>query len=180
MLNPNPDTGIDFILNLNIESTSLVDVPVTTNAKIPPSSITTLPPPLIPLIQPLQQTPVPTPIIVLSTSLQNILTFGSVFKFKDRVKALEENFLEFKQTNSFAKAVSSIPSIVDKYLANQMNEAKFIKEQVKVQVKEQVSMILPRIKKSVNEQLKAEVLTRSSNEAKKSHAIAANLTKLEL
>ncbi|GJX38831.1 hypothetical protein Tco_0252134 [Tanacetum coccineum] len=31
MLNPNPDTGIDSILNPNIESTSLVDVLVTTN-----------------------------------------------------------------------------------------------------------------------------------------------------
>ncbi|GKF68891.1 hypothetical protein Tco_0198570, partial [Tanacetum coccineum] len=31
MLNPNPDTGINFILNLNTESTSLVDVPVSTN-----------------------------------------------------------------------------------------------------------------------------------------------------
>ncbi|GJV74844.1 hypothetical protein Tco_1506428 [Tanacetum coccineum] len=63
MLNPNPDTGIDSILNLNIESTSL------------------------------QQTPVPTPIIV--------------------------------------PTVSSIPGIVDKYLANKINEA--IKTAVQLQ-----------------------------------------------
>nr|GEZ80334.1 hypothetical protein [Tanacetum cinerariifolium] len=50
MLNPNPDTCIDSILNLNTESTSLVDVPVTTNDEIPPLSVTTLPPPPIPLI----------------------------------------------------------------------------------------------------------------------------------
>ncbi|GJT76093.1 hypothetical protein Tco_1042818 [Tanacetum coccineum] len=212
MLNPNPDTCIDSILNLNIESTSLVDVPVTTNDEIPPSSVTTLPPPPIPLIQPLQQTPVSTPTIVPSTSLQNLPTFGSLFKFEDRVKSLEDDFSEFKQTNLFAEAVSSIPGIVDKYLANQMNEAvkaavqlqsdrlrdeaqaenedfinkidenikKIIKEQVKVQVKEQVSKILPRIEKSVNEQLEAEVLIRSSNEAKTSHAVAANLSELEL
>ncbi|GJR29720.1 hypothetical protein Tco_1105952 [Tanacetum coccineum] len=143
MLNPYPDTGIDFILNLNTELTSLVDVPVTTNVEMPLSSVTTLPPPPIPL-------------------------------FEDRVKALEDNFLEFKQTNLFTKAVSSIRGIVDKYIANQMNEAvkavvqlqsdrlkdeaqaeyedfinkldenirKIIKEQVKVQVKEQVSKIL--------------------------------------
>ncbi|GKD67136.1 hypothetical protein Tco_1309244 [Tanacetum coccineum] len=48
---PNNVQGIDSILNLNTESTSLVDVPVTTNAKMPPSSITTLPPPPIHLIQ---------------------------------------------------------------------------------------------------------------------------------
>ncbi|GKE92137.1 hypothetical protein Tco_1573232, partial [Tanacetum coccineum] len=132
------------------------------------------PPPPIPLVEPQQQTPVPTPTIVPSTSLQNLPTF----------------------------AVSSILGIVDKYLANQMNEAvkvavqlqsdklkskaqadnedfinkidenmkKIIKEQVKVQVKEQVSKILPKIEKFVNDQLEAEVLIRSSNEAKTSHA----------
>ncbi|GJX31588.1 hypothetical protein Tco_0241443 [Tanacetum coccineum] len=132
-------------------------------------------------------------------------------KFEDKVKYLEDNFSEFKETNLFAEAVSSIPGIVDKYLANQMNEAvkaavqlqsdklreeaqaknedfinkidenrkKIIKEQVKVQVKEQVSKIFPRIEKSVNEQLEAKVLTRSSNEAKTSHAVAANLSELE-
>ncbi|GKB52269.1 hypothetical protein Tco_0903022, partial [Tanacetum coccineum] len=63
MLNPNPDTGIDFILNLNTESTSLVDVPITTNVEMPPSSVTILLPPLIPHIQPQQQTHVSTPII---------------------------------------------------------------------------------------------------------------------
>ncbi|GKC67854.1 hypothetical protein Tco_1100452 [Tanacetum coccineum] len=170
MLNPNPDTGIDSILNLNTESTSLVDVPITTNVEMPPSS------------------------------------------FKDRVKGLEDDFLEFKQTNQFAEVVSSIPGIVDTYLANKMNEAvktvvqlqsdrlrdeaqaenedfintldenmrKIIKKQVKEQVKEQVSKILPKIEKFVNDQLEAEVLTRSSNLANTSHAVAANLSELEL
>nr|GEW02309.1 hypothetical protein [Tanacetum cinerariifolium] len=188
MLNPNPDISIDFILNLNAESTSLVDVPVTTNVEISPSSVTTLPPPSIPLVRPQYQTPVPTPTIV------------------------PNNFSEFKQTNPFADAISSILAIIDSYLANKMNEVvktviqlqsdilkdedqaknedfinkhdenikKIIKEQVKVQVKEQVSKILPRIKKLVNEQLKYEVLTRSSNEAKTSHVVAAKLSELEL
>ncbi|GJU24050.1 hypothetical protein Tco_1162671 [Tanacetum coccineum] len=123
MLNPNPDTGIDFILNLNIESTSLVDVPVTTNVEMLPTFATTLPLPPIYLSQPLQQTPVSTPTIVPSASLQNLPTFDYVFKFEDRVKALEDDFSEFKQTNQFAEAVSLIPSIVDTYLANKMNDA---------------------------------------------------------
>ncbi|GJR56294.1 hypothetical protein Tco_1406815 [Tanacetum coccineum] len=96
MLNPNPDTSIDSILNLNTESTTLVDVPFTSNAKIPLSSATTPPPPPIPPIQPLQQTLVPIPTIVLSTSLQDLPNFGSLFKFKDRVKVLEDDFSEFK------------------------------------------------------------------------------------
>ncbi|GJX31210.1 hypothetical protein Tco_0241065 [Tanacetum coccineum] len=60
------------------------------------------------------------------------------------------------------------------------NIKKIIKDQVKEQVKAQVSKILPKIEKIVNEQLKAEVLTRSSNESKTSHAVAANLSELEL
>nr|GEW69020.1 retrovirus-related Pol polyprotein from transposon TNT 1-94 [Tanacetum cinerariifolium] len=63
MLNPNPDIGIDSIVNLNTESTYLVDVPVTTNDEIHPSSITRLPLPPIHLIQLMQQTPVSTPTI---------------------------------------------------------------------------------------------------------------------
>ncbi|GKE99169.1 hypothetical protein Tco_0022520, partial [Tanacetum coccineum] len=59
MLNPSPDIGIDSIFNLNIESTSLVDVSVTTIAEIPLSSATTPPPPTIPLITHLQQTQFP-------------------------------------------------------------------------------------------------------------------------
>ncbi|GKB99965.1 hypothetical protein Tco_0986102 [Tanacetum coccineum] len=60
------------------------------------------------------------------------------------------------------------------------NIKKIIKDQVKEQVKAQVSKILLKIEKTVNEQLKAEVLTRSSNESKTSHAVAANLSELEL
>nr|GEX92019.1 hypothetical protein [Tanacetum cinerariifolium] len=60
------------------------------------------------------------------------------------------------------------------------NMQKIIKEQVKEQVKVQVSKILPRIKQAVNEQLKAEVLTRSSHSSKTSYAISADLLKMEL
>ncbi|GJZ14612.1 hypothetical protein Tco_0550289 [Tanacetum coccineum] len=192
MLNPNSDTGIDSILNLNTESTSLVDVPVSTNVEMPPSSVTTLPLPPIPLFQPQHQTPVPLPAIVPSTSLQNLTIFGSLFKFEDRVKGLEDDFLEFKQANQFAEAVSSIPDIVftlrdeaqaeNEDFINTLDEniRKIIKRQVKEQVKEQVSKILPKIEKLVNDQLEAEVLTRSSNQAKTSHVVAANLSKLEL
>ncbi|GJY85612.1 hypothetical protein Tco_0499638 [Tanacetum coccineum] len=65
---------------------------------------------------------------------------------------------------------------------NSLNEniKKIIKDQVKQQVKVQVSKILPRIEKTVNEQLEAEVMTRSSTESKTSLAIAANLSELEL
>nr|GEX47400.1 hypothetical protein [Tanacetum cinerariifolium] len=57
---------------------------------------------------------------------------------------------------------------------------KIIKEQVKEQVKVQVSKILPRIKQAVNEQLEAEVLTRSSHSSKTSYVVAAVLLEMEL
>ncbi|GKA87016.1 hypothetical protein Tco_0808727 [Tanacetum coccineum] len=60
------------------------------------------------------------------------------------------------------------------------NIKKIIKDQVKEHVKAQVSKILPKIGKTVNEQLEAEVLTCSSNESKTSHAVATNLSELEL
>nr|GEZ84677.1 hypothetical protein [Tanacetum cinerariifolium] len=55
-----------------------------------------------------------------------------------------------------------------------------IPEQVKSQVKAQVTRILPRIEESVNTQLEAEVLTRSSHSSRTSYAMAADLSKMEL
>nr|GEW85999.1 hypothetical protein [Tanacetum cinerariifolium] len=180
ILNPSPDTCIDFIFNLNTESTSLVDVPVTTIAEPPLLSATSIPLPPTPLITHLQQTHVPAPTTVPSSSLQDLPNFGSLFRFDDRLKTLEIDFSEFKQTNQFAKAVSSIRGIVDSYLANKINEAIKTADQVNEQVKAQVSKILPKIEKTINEQLEDEVLTRSSNASKTFHVVAANLSELEL
>nr|GEX71759.1 hypothetical protein [Tanacetum cinerariifolium] len=57
---------------------------------------------------------------------------------------------------------------------------KIIKEQVKGQVEEQVSRILPRIKQHVNAQLEATVLTRSTHSSRTSYAVAADLSEMEL
>ncbi|GKB14426.1 hypothetical protein Tco_0848349 [Tanacetum coccineum] len=162
----NPE-GIDSIFNRNTESTSLIDVLVTTIADPPLLSTTTLLLPPTPFITHLQQTPITTLATIPSSSLQDLFNFGSLFRFDHRLKTLENNFSEFNQMNHFAAAVSSIPSIVDVYLANKMHEA--IK-----------TAILPKIEKTVNEKLEAEALTRSSNESKTSHAVAANLSELEL
>nr|GFA44873.1 hypothetical protein [Tanacetum cinerariifolium] len=60
------------------------------------------------------------------------------------------------------------------------NMQNIIKEEVKEQVKVQVSKILPKIEQTVNEQLKAEVFTRSSNSSKTSYAVADDLLEMEL
>ncbi|GKB50824.1 hypothetical protein Tco_0901577 [Tanacetum coccineum] len=86
--------------------------------------------------------------------------------------------------NQFGAAVSSIPGIVDMYLTNNMNEA--IKTAIQLQSDrlkdEEQAENEDFINKhdTINEQLEAEILTRLSNEAKTSHAVAANLSKIEL
>nr|GFC03899.1 hypothetical protein [Tanacetum cinerariifolium] len=60
------------------------------------------------------------------------------------------------------------------------NMKKIIKEHVKSQVKAQVTRIFPRIEESVNAQLEAEVLTRSSQSSRTSYAVAADLSEMEL
>ncbi|GJV32099.1 hypothetical protein Tco_1392499 [Tanacetum coccineum] len=177
MLNPNPDLGIDSIFNVNTKSTSLVDVPV--NTIIEPSFLatTTLHPSTNPLITHMQQTPDPTLTTIPSSLLQDLPNFGSLFGFDHKLKALEDNFLEFTQMNPFATAMSSIPEFLNLI---DVGMKKIIKDQVKSQVKDQVSQILPRIEKLVNDQLESEVLIRSSKEANTSHVVAANLSELEL
>nr|GEX27691.1 integrase, catalytic region, zinc finger, CCHC-type, peptidase aspartic, catalytic [Tanacetum cinerariifolium] len=83
-----------------------------------------------------------------------------------------------KTTNQFTGAVSAITEIVQRYMDQQMNEG--VKFAVKEQVKAQVSKILPRIEQAINEQLEAEVLTRSSYSSRTSYAFAADLSEMEL
>ncbi|GKC80422.1 hypothetical protein Tco_1131196 [Tanacetum coccineum] len=115
----NPE-GIDSIFNT--EATPLVDVPVINIAEPPIVFATTLPPPPIPLITHMQQTLFPIPTTAPSTSLQDLPNFGSLFGFDHRLKTLETNFSEFRQMNQFVEVVSSIPGIIDAYLANKMND----------------------------------------------------------
>ncbi|GJZ02713.1 hypothetical protein Tco_0520674 [Tanacetum coccineum] len=70
---------------------------------------------------------------------------------------------EFKQTNQFADAISSISEIVDNYLASKMKEAVDVT-----------------IEKYITKSLRAEVLVRSTNQPQTSYAIAASLLEFEL
>nr|GEV34849.1 hypothetical protein [Tanacetum cinerariifolium] len=66
-------------------------------------------------------------------------------------------------------------SVSSGFISNTLNPTPDVE-----QVKAQVFKILLKNEKTVNEQLEAKVLTRSSIESKTSHAIAANLSELEL
>nr|GEY19538.1 hypothetical protein [Tanacetum cinerariifolium] len=170
MLNPSPDAGIDSLF----ETTPQMNVPASTTMASLTLTSPTLTPPTIPTSFQVQQTPTP-PTTASSNFLQDLPNFGSLFGFDHRLKTLEANFSEFVQTNQFAGVVSSILGIVQRYM-DQRNYKGAVKEQVKVQV----SKILPKIEKTVNEQLEAEVLTRSSNSLKTSYAVAADLLEMEL
>ncbi|GKB96244.1 hypothetical protein Tco_0982381 [Tanacetum coccineum] len=117
------DEANELYRDVNLNNRVLLYVLVTTIAEPPLLSIATLPSPPNPLITHLQQTPIPTPATVLSYSLQDLPNFGSLFRFDHRLKTLETDFSKLKQTNQFAIAVSSIPGIIDAYLANKMHEA---------------------------------------------------------
>ncbi|GJW41912.1 retrovirus-related pol polyprotein from transposon TNT 1-94 [Tanacetum coccineum] len=132
MLNPNLDTGIDSILNLNIESTSLVDVLVSTNVEM----------------------------LYL-------------------VKALEDDFSEFKKTNLFAEVVSSIPSIVDQYLTNKMNEGiKTVVQLQSIRLRDEAQAKNEDFINTLDENMRK--IIKKQVKEKTSHAVAANLSELEL
>ncbi|GKD10788.1 hypothetical protein Tco_1190473 [Tanacetum coccineum] len=143
--------GIDSIFNLITESTSLVDVPVTTIAEPPLLSVTILPPPPTPLITHLQQTPVPTPATVPSSFLQDLPNF----------------------------VVSLILGIVDAYLANKMHEAVKIvvqlqsdrlRDEAQAENADFINKLDDNIKKIIKDQVKEQT----------THVVVVNLSKLEL
>ncbi|GJW81234.1 hypothetical protein Tco_0145209 [Tanacetum coccineum] len=180
MLNPNQDTGVDDIFRQHTEATSLIDTSVT--AIMEPSFTTQInrPPTPYPLDIQTQQQPIMTPATTTSSLLQNLPNFASLFGFDNRLKALEDNFSELRQTNQYAEALSSIPSTVEQYLANKMQEAVDVAVQLKKSSRNKSKRKSPKVEKFVTDQLESEVLVRSSKEANTSHAVAANLSELEL
>nr|GEZ03443.1 hypothetical protein [Tanacetum cinerariifolium] len=139
------------------EDSHVTLTPVNPDVASLPVSAPTLTPSTIATITIVQQAPTPMT-TAPSTLLQYLPNFGSLFGFDHRLKTLEDNFSEFVQTNQFARAVSSIPEIVQRYMDQRMNEAV----------------------KTMNEQLEAEVLTWSSNSSKTSYVLATDLSEMEL
>ncbi|GJS40764.1 hypothetical protein Tco_0565807 [Tanacetum coccineum] len=207
-ISPTTDEGIDSILTPHTKSTTLVNVPISVATETP-ATTTTIPPPLFHVIQSSQQTPVTTTTTTnLSTTPLPIPNFASVFGFNQRVTALESDISKLKQSNLFAKAISSIPGIVNEYIGSKMKEAVDVAIQlksnklreeaqaenqeflnsldsnmqqiIKDQVKTQTSKIKSKVEKYVTESLGAEVLIRSTNQPQTSYGIASSLSELEL
>nr|GEZ78517.1 hypothetical protein [Tanacetum cinerariifolium] len=107
-----------------------MDVQTLTSVAPLPMSAPTLTPSTIATITTTQQAPTP-PTTAPSTLLQDLPNFGLLFGFDNRLKTLEANFSEFMQSNQFARAISSIPRIVQRYMDQRMNEA--VKVAVQIQ-----------------------------------------------
>ncbi|GJT33159.1 hypothetical protein Tco_0923578 [Tanacetum coccineum] len=87
------------------------------------------------------------------------------------LKTLETDFYEFKQTNQFAKAVSSIPSIFDNYLTNKMNDViktavqlqlDRLREEAQAENEDFLNKLDDNIKKIIKEQVKEQVKAQVS------------------
>nr|GEU93588.1 hypothetical protein [Tanacetum cinerariifolium] len=171
LLNPITDPCMESIFKTG--SSTVTPIPSPTSTMTPSIMTTTIT---------ASQTPTP-PTPIPSDIFPTLPTFASVFRFEDRVKSLEDNFLEFidKPVSRSHRLQDSIQRENDEFLRTiNDNIKKIIKEQVKSQVKAQVTRILPRIEESVNAQLEAEVLTRSSHPSRTSYAVAADLSEMEL
>nr|GEX21268.1 hypothetical protein [Tanacetum cinerariifolium] len=174
MLNPSPDAGIDSLF----ETTPRVDVQASTI--VAPLTLTapTLTPPTIPTIYHVPQAPTP-PTTALSNFLQDLPNFGSLFGFDHRLKTLKAKFSEFVQTNQFARAVSSIPEIVERYMDQRMNEAVKVafqiqsdrlRDEAQAENEEFLKNLDENIQKIIKEQVKEQT----------SYAVAADLSEMEL
>nr|GEY72024.1 hypothetical protein [Tanacetum cinerariifolium] len=178
-VNINQGRGMESIF----ESTSQMDVQTPTSVAPLPMTAPTMNPSTTATIT-TQQAPLPST-TALSTIIQDLPNFGSLFGFDNRLGILEANFSKFMQTNQFAGASDRLCDEAqkenDEFLKTiDENMLKIIKEQVKEQVKVQVSKILPTIEQTVNEQLENEVLTRSSHSLKTSYDDAADLSEMGL
>nr|GEU62830.1 hypothetical protein [Tanacetum cinerariifolium] len=125
----NPD-GMESIF----ETTSQMDAQTPTSVAPLPMFVPTM---TLSTITTTSQAPTP-PTTALSSLIQDLPNFGSLFGFNNRLGTLEANFSKFMQTNQFAGAVSAIPAKKenDKFLKIiDENMQKIIKEQVKEQVK---------------------------------------------
>nr|GEV60545.1 hypothetical protein [Tanacetum cinerariifolium] len=141
-INPSLDTGIDSILNPNIQSQTLINIPVSITAETP-SSDTKIPQPPLPNIQPLQQTSGSTTMKTIPT-----MTFPDIPNFmKEAVDVAVQ-----LQTNKLKEEAQA----ENQEFLNQIDST--MKTIIKELVQAQVSKIMPNIEKHVIESLGAKAL----------------------
>ncbi|GKD37044.1 hypothetical protein Tco_1257251, partial [Tanacetum coccineum] len=106
---------------------------------IPQSSQTITPPPIL-------KTPNPSPTIETTNPLSTLPDFALVFRFNDRITALEKEVAELKKDLLHTQ----VTTLVDEHLDTQLGETKeefmnFLSESLTARIKEQVKDQLPQI-----------------------------------
>nr|GFA10452.1 hypothetical protein [Tanacetum cinerariifolium] len=112
------------------ETTSQMDAQTPTSVAPLLMTAPTMTPSTIATITTTSQAPTP-PTTALSTLIQDLPNFGSLFGFDNRLRTLEANLSEFMQTNQFTGTIFAIPRIVQRYMDQRMNEA--VKVAVQIQ-----------------------------------------------
>nr|GFA73572.1 hypothetical protein [Tanacetum cinerariifolium] len=180
----NPD-GMESIF----ETTSQMDAQTPTLVAPLPMSAPTITPTTIDTITTTQQAPLP-PTTASSTLLQDLPKFWLAFAGAvSAIPRIVQRYMD-QRMNEAVKVFVQIQydrlrdeaqKENDEFLKTiDENMQQIIKEQVKEQVKVLVSKILPTIEQTVNEQLEAEVLTRSSHSSRTSYVVVADLSEMEL
>ncbi|GKB19383.1 hypothetical protein Tco_0853306 [Tanacetum coccineum] len=126
----------------NTQTTTLLPIPVFVITTIPQSLQTFTPPPLV-------LTPTPPPITEATNPLTTLPDFASVFRFNDRITALEKEVFEIKKDPLHTQ----VTSLVDEHLDTGLGETKeefmnfrseSLTSRIKEQVKDQLPQILPK------------------------------------
>ncbi|GKE23819.1 hypothetical protein Tco_1435331, partial [Tanacetum coccineum] len=113
-----------------------------------------------------------------TTSFPTLPDFASVFKFNERVTNLEKDLSEMKQVNQYAKAISSIPTIVDRYINNKLGDA--INKAIQAHNLDFSDFANLVIEKNVAKSLEAAIPTRSTSQPKSTYEAASSLSEFEL
>ncbi|GKA63690.1 hypothetical protein Tco_0763296 [Tanacetum coccineum] len=131
---------------LGTQSPTLLTIPVSVIPEsssiftnIPQSSYTFTP-------TPIQATPTPSPTIETINPLSNLPNFSSVFRFNNRITALEKEVVDLKKDPLHTQ----VTSLVDNHLDTRLGETRqefmnFLSESLTARIKEQVKDQLPQI-----------------------------------
>nr|GEU49886.1 hypothetical protein [Tanacetum cinerariifolium] len=162
------------------ETTSQMDAQTPTSVPPLPMTAPTMTPSTIATITTTSQAPILPP-IVSSNIIPNLPNFGSLFCFDDRLRSLEVNFSEAMQTNQFARAVSAILEIVQRYMDQRMNKA--VKVAIQIQsdrLRDDAQRDNDEFLKTVDENMQKIIKEQVKEQVKTSYAVAADLSEMEL
>ncbi|GJS72833.1 hypothetical protein Tco_0705674 [Tanacetum coccineum] len=171
----------------NTQTTTLLPIPVSVITTIPQSLQTFTPPPLV-------STPTPPPTTEATNPPTTLPDFASVFRFNDRITALEKEVAEIKKDPLHTQ----VTSLVDEHLDTRLGETReefmnFLSEsltaRIKEQVKDQLPQILPKevsnfappvIEKLIKESRDEVTLAKVSSQPQSTYEAASTLTEFEL